>query len=139
MSDHTTGGAPRVHPSTIYAGAVLLGLVIVGTVALALAGWDSQKIAGLWTTAGAGAALFLPILNRVTSLWQETQAQTQTLQTIQHNTNGVLAAKINDAIDAAVPRIARAVREAWDEPVGYMPTDTAPAGARPRYDDGAAA
>lgn len=128
MTTDTTGGAasPRVHNSTIYAGAVLLVLVVAGTLVLSVMGWDSQRIAGVWATAAAGAAVLLPILNRLTSLFQETQAQTQALAKIDHQTNGVLRDKIGAEIDAAIPRIVTAVRAAWDEPVPYAVTDPTP-------------
>lgn len=120
MTDPTGGaGMPRVHNSTIYAGAVLLVLVIAGTLTLSVMGWDSQRIATVWATAAGGGAVLLPMLNKITSLFQETQAQTQALAKIDHQTNGVLQSKIRDEIRAAIPELVRAVRDAWDEPIPY--------------------
>lgn len=120
------------------AGAlVLVGLIAAG-VTLGLQGWKSEQIVGLLVAVGTAGGGLLQVLNKLSSVQQATADQNAVLATISHNTNGVLSAKINSAIDAAIPRLVAAVREAWDEPVPLVPTsqyerDAAAAGYPPGW------
>jgi hypothetical protein len=112
--------APQTTPQrgqlfTVAAALVLLACLIGAAVALTYAGMDSAAIVGLLTgVAGVGATL-VGLLGGLISLHQETQRQTRTIAKIDHQTNGVLDARIHHAVNRAM-----------NAPIGYVPTERKP-------------
>jgi hypothetical protein len=103
---------PRGQLSTLAAALVLLVCLIGAAVALTFSGLDTARVIGLLSgIAGVGATM-VGLLAKVSSLHQETAQQTETLTKIDHQTNGILAAKIKTA-----------VAEALAEPIPYLPTE----------------
>jgi hypothetical protein len=96
---------------TLKAALVLLVCLVAAAVALTYSGMDPAAIVGLLAgIAGVGATM-VGLLGRLASLHQETAQQTQVIQKIDHQTNGVLE-----------ERMRRVVDDALNGPIGYVPT-----------------
>lgn len=102
---------PAGHALTIIAGLVVLVCLVGSATALAFAGWDGNAILGLLAGIAGVAAPLLAAVAKLTDLKHATDAQTQTLAKIDHQTNGILDTRIHAA-----------VHKALNEPIGYVPT-----------------
>lgn len=111
-SPGTTNSGPAGHTLTIVAGLVVLVCLVGSATALAIAGWDSNAILGLLAGIAGVAAPLLAAVARLSDLKTATDAQTRTLAKIDHQTNGVLDARIHHA-----------VHKALNDPIDYVPTD----------------
>lgn len=103
---------------------MLLVCLIGAAVALTYAGMDPAAIVGLLSgIAGVGAPL-VGLLGKLTSLHQETVQQSETIAKIDHQTNGVLDARIHRAVSVAIQQqVPDAVAGVLNEPIHYLPTD----------------
>jgi len=95
-----------------------VGLItVIGVVVVALAtltDWSSGEIlgvAGILAGIGGGAAVAGGVAGRVDELHAETSAQTQTIQTIERQTNGLSARERQDIADRAAAAAVAALRE----------------------------
>lgn len=114
MTEQTPQTGPqRGQETTLIAALVLLVCLTGAAVALTFAGMDPAAIVGLLTgITGIGATL-IGLLGKLSSLHRETAQQTETIAKIDHQTNGVLTA-----------RIKQAVAEVLDAPVPYVATES---------------
>lgn len=78
---------------------VVLGLVGSGT-GLLVAGRDVESILYLYTGLAGIAATTIPILFQVAKLNQKQDDQSQVLDQIQDQTNGILSKKIENGVEA---------------------------------------
>lgn len=81
--------------------AFVLGLIGSGT-GLMIAGRDIESILYLYTGLAGIAATTIPILFQVSKLNQKQDAQTDKLQEIQENTNGILSKKIAVGVESVL-------------------------------------
>lgn len=95
-----------------------VGLItVLGVVVVALAtltDWGSGEIlgvAGILAGIGGGAAVAGGVAGRVDELHAETSAQTQTIQTIERQTNGLSARERQDIAERAAAAAIQAYRD----------------------------
>lgn len=88
----------------LLSGTLVTIAMIGGGVALALAGRDVGFIIGIVAPIAAAAGTLLAALSKLVSLERKTDEQTETLQQIEHQTNGALRATIEASIDRAFRR-----------------------------------
>lgn len=88
----------RNRTDIITAGVILLA-VLAASVGLSLAGRTTADIATLLGTVATTVGVLLPQLSRVR---RETEQQTEMLQEIHANTNGVLDKRIEDGVRRAL-------------------------------------
>lgn len=88
--------------------AVVVLAMVAGAVVLAVSGRDVGFIVGLLVPVGTAAGAVIATLGKLVSLERKTDEQTETLQTIEHQTNGhlrvVVAEEVSKALDARWPR-----------------------------------
>ncbi len=109
----TTETTPRTgHTLTIAAGVAVVVCLVAAAVLLALKGWQTAEIVALLTAVGTIAGTAVTALSKLVELNAKQDAQTERIVKIDHQTNGVLTARIEDAVTRAL-----------NNPIGYTPTD----------------
>lgn len=103
---------PRVQTSTLIAALVLLVCLLAAGTVLKLHGMDTDAVIGYLTAITGVGTTLVALLGKLTSLHQETTRQNAVLAKIDHQTNGVLDARIHTAVHRAL-----------NDPIGYRPAD----------------
>lgn len=111
MTNDRRNGNPFLSTPVIVAGTVLgLGL-LAAIVLLSFNGRSETYIGGILTAIGTLGILMVGAIGKLHQNQQETEHQTETLvnqtetlKTIEHQTNGELDARIGNAVETAVER-----------------------------------
>lgn len=114
----------------VWAAVAGVGIVVGAICALYALTPDGTKpsITPLFSALVTGLAAAIPAVGS----WIATHRQSSTLDQVQHNTNGALTQRINDALDAALARagvtatVPAQPSPAAPVPVSIIPADPAP-------------
>lgn len=86
----------------LIAGTLVTLAMIAGVILLALDGHDATFIAGIVAPTVAAAGSVLVALGKLVSLERKQDEQTETLQQIEHQTNGALREHVTNAVKRAL-------------------------------------